>query len=201
MELIPESADLHRYLERTAVVDFDSEDVRVLANNLAPYNCNDIEKVRAVFEYIQANIPHTFNTDRKEVACKASDAIRLGHGICYAKANLVAALLRYMNVPTGFCYQKYRMEGTPDSKFVLHCMNAVYLKDKGRWARIDVRTPDEDFDPRFKPYEDSGIYPIDPSMGEEEYPDIYVCPHPATIEALKKSKDAVRLHDSLPQDI
>jgi transglutaminase-like putative cysteine protease len=115
MELIPETTDPDRYLERTGLVDHNDASVMLLADRLASGLCGDVDKVRAVFSHMQANIPHTFDTDRKEVACKASDVIRLGHGICYAKANLVAALLRYMGIPAGFCYEKYRMEGTIDS--------------------------------------------------------------------------------------
>jgi transglutaminase-like putative cysteine protease len=201
MELIPETSDLDRYLELTDVVDLNDASVMRLADRLALGACDDIEKVRAVFGHMQANIPHTFDTDRKEVACKASDVIRTGHGICYAKANLVAALLRYMGIPTGFCYQKYRMEGTLDSKFVLHCFNAVYFRDNGKWARMDVRTKDEGFDPAFKPYMDSGIFPVDAALGEMEYRVVYVRPIPSTIEALKNSRDAIELHDKLPEGL
>lgn len=201
MELIIESSDLERYLESSEVVDIDDGSVRRLADGLATHTGTEVDKVRSVFEYMQANIPHTFDTDRKEVACKASDVIRLGHGICYAKANLGAALLRYMGIPAGFCYQKFRMEGTMDSKFVLHCFNAVFFRDMGIWARMDVRTAGEGFDPTFKPFMDSGIFPADAALGEMEYPGVYVNPIPSTIAALKNSRDAIELHDKLPEGL
>jgi hypothetical protein len=201
MELIPETPDIDRYLEMTDVVDMCDAGVRQLADSLAPGACDDTAKVGAVFYFMQQNIPHTFNIDRQEVACKASDVLRYGHGICYAKALLVAALLRDMKVPAGFCYQRFRMEGTADSKFVLHCLNAIYLRDKGGWARIDVRNIEEGFDPTFRPGIDSGVFPVDASLGETDYPEVFVRPHPGTIEALKASKDALELHDLLPQDL
>lgn len=201
MELIPETADLQKYLECTSLTDFDSESVRLLADSLGLDKLSDIEKVRKVFEYMQASVPHTFNTDRKDVARSASDVVRLGHGICYAKANLAAALLRSAGVPVGFCYQRYRMDDTPNSKFVVHCLNAVYLKDDRRWARVDFRNVAEGYDPSFKPGEDSGIVPTDAAMGELDYPVAYACPHPATIEALTGSRDAAELRENLPQGL
>jgi transglutaminase-like putative cysteine protease len=199
MELIPETDDPAKYLEGSDLLDYDGEAVIELGIKLKLDGRSDTEIVRTVFEYMQANIPHTLNAGLEGVACSASDVIALGHGICYAKANLAAALLRSAGVPTGFCYQKYRREETTDSPFVVHCLNAVFLD--GRWARVDVRNPVEGFDPAFKPGEDSGDIPVDPALGEEEYTAVYVRPHPATIAALKNSRNAAELDKKLPQGL
>jgi hypothetical protein len=201
MKLIPETDVLELYLESTELVDYDHASVRRLASRLIPDSGSDTDKVRAVFEYMQASTPHSINAGLPEVARRASDVVRLGHGICYAKANLFAALMRSQGIPTGFCYEKYRIDGTPGSKFVLHCLNAVYLGEYDCWVRIDVRTVDEGFDPAFRPGEDSGIFHADPTMGEEEYPWIYVRPVPSTVEALMKSRDTLELHDKLPESL
>lgn len=197
MDLTPETYDLTKYLERSDLVNYDGEAVIELGKRLRLDGRDDAEIVRAVFEYMQANIPHTLNAGLEGVACSASDVVALGHGVCYAKANLAAALLRSAGVPTGFCYQKYRREEAADSPFVVHCLNAVYCG--GRWTRVDVRNPVEGFDPAFKPGTDSGVVTVDPGRGEEEYPVVYVLPDPATIAALKNSRNAAELDEKLPQ--
>ena len=201
MKLIPETSDPQRYIECTEYVDFDKEGVRELAGRLFSNRAGDVDKIRTVFEYLQANVPHTFNTDRKEVARSASDVLRLGHGICYAKANLAAALLRSAGIPAGFCYQKFRRDDMPDSKFVIHCLNTVFLKDAGKWVRMDVRNVTEGCDPGFKPEGDPGVFAPDRTSGEEDYPGVYVRPHPATIEALENSGNAEELREKLPQSL
>lgn len=42
----------------------------------------------------------------KRVTCSASDVLQHRSGICYAKSNLLAALLRKEGIPTRFCYQR-----------------------------------------------------------------------------------------------
>jgi len=66
-----------------------------------------------------------------------------GQGICFVKSNLLAAFLRFMDIPTGFCYQTL----THEDGFVLHGLNAVYL-DEG-WFRLDSRGNRADLDAQF----------------------------------------------------
>lgn len=62
-----------------------------------------------------------------EVTCRASEVLKEGHGLCFAKSNLLAVLLRFMDIPVGFCYQTLVHE----DGFVLHGLNAAYLMANG----------------------------------------------------------------------
>jgi len=45
---------------------------------------------------------------RDVVTCSASEVLREGTGICFAKSHLLAALLRAVGIPAGLCYQVYQ---------------------------------------------------------------------------------------------
>jgi Transglutaminase-like superfamily len=48
---------------------------------------------------------HSYDIGASEVSVSASDVIHHGHGICFAKAHLLAALLRSNAIPAGLCYR------------------------------------------------------------------------------------------------
>ena len=60
-------------------------------------------------------------------------------GICWAKSNLFAALLRANNIPAGICYQRLTLGDTPDTGYCIHALNAVYIKSINKWIRLDAR--------------------------------------------------------------
>ena len=61
----------------------------------------DTEKAKIAYEYVRDEIPHSFAIDSKIITAKASDVLRYKTGICHAKANLLAALLRSQSIPVG----------------------------------------------------------------------------------------------------
>jgi len=52
---------------------------------------------------------------------------------------LLAAILRGMDIPAGICYQKLTLYDKPEDGYCIHALNSVYLKDLGKWVRIDAR--------------------------------------------------------------
>ncbi|WP_230741997.1 transglutaminase-like domain-containing protein [Methanooceanicella nereidis] len=201
MELMVESDDLNDYLASSDVVDHDDREIQALANILSKGLSEDEEIVRSIYGHIQENILHSFDIHGKEVTCKASEVLRSGHGTCYAKADLFAALLRYLGIPVGFCYQKFVMDDEDPSRYVLHGLNAVYYKSTKKWLRVDVRNRKDGVDPKFYPDMDSGIYPSDKEAGEFDYPYVQVHPSDKVIRALNTYRDPIELENNLPEEL
>ena len=43
---------------------------------------------------------------RRGIACRASEVLALGHGLCFAKSHLLVMVLCFAGHPTGFCYAR-----------------------------------------------------------------------------------------------
>ncbi len=145
------------------------------------------------------DIRHTFDIGANEVTCKASDVLKYRHGLCYAKSHLLAAMLRYSDIPAGFCYQRLKDDDSP-SGFVLHGLNAVYFKDPGRWVRMDARGK-PGVTVLFDAGRDTLVYRADESFGESEDPRIYAKPAESVIRALTTYGDAKALARNMPDSV
>lgn len=197
MQLVCE-ADLAEYLLESEIVNYSHPLVRKKAAELSAGLSDEIALVKAVYEYVRDKIPHTFDIQGSQVSCRASEVIGLGEGICYAKANLLAALLRACGIPAGFCYQRLTKGDSLDTGHGIHALNGVYLKTLGRWIRLDARGNKPGVNAQFSLEEELLAFPVRPECGEEEYAVIYSKPNPGTIEALKKSSNWAEIYDNMP---
>ena len=66
---------------------------------------NETDYIRKAYEYVRDNISHSADAGEDEVTCSAGEVFEAGHGICFAKSHLLAALLRAKSIPAGFCFQ------------------------------------------------------------------------------------------------
>ncbi len=201
MHLILESSDLNGYLKATDIVDHHSREIRKLAGRLMAQNSDEIQLARAAYKYVRDNIAHSFDINGKTVTCRASDVLKYGEGICYAKAILLAAVLRCCGIPAGFCYQKLVMDDDQLERLVLHGLNAVYLRVPGRWIRIDARGNKPGVDAEFNETCEKLAFPVRPEMGETDYPMVYLDPSPKVVEALRSSQTMEQLLLNLPTDL
>lgn len=202
MRFITDSGRLDDYLAETAEVDYSNPAVSKLATELRTYAENDIAFVKNAFEYVRDRISHSWDIQSSQVTCAASDTLRHGHGICYAKSNLLCAILRSCGIPTGFCYQRLTLGDTPDTGYCIHALNAVYLPGLGRWIRLDARGNKPGIDARFSTDEEQLAFPIREAYDEIDYPGIYATPNPKTIAALKQSTDVLEMYrNHLPDTI
>ena len=101
---------IEAYLASDLLINYEIPEVSSLAEKLRLKDCDEISAVKKAYEYVRDSFPHTFDVNAQGVACSASDVIKLGHGVCYAKAHLLAALLRYAGIPAGMCYQRLCLE-------------------------------------------------------------------------------------------
>lgn len=208
--LKPETDDMGKYLQMSGIIDFGHDLVSAAAEEVRccleqASGCSETEYVKTAFEYVRDAFPHSFDLLRSgkpvsRVSCRASDVLLNGHGICYAKSHLLAALLRIAGIPAGFCYQKLRFSDE-DPSLVLHAVNAVYLYSLGKWIRLDARGNRKDVNAQFSTGREFLAFPVRPELGEQDGLIIYAEPAHNVIEALAKSKTLYDLMENLPYEV
>ncbi len=205
--LIPESAQIADYLLPSAVVDADHPAIAKTAQTLVADLTSSVDRARLLYEWVRDAIAHTCDIQAEPVTCTASEVLQQGHGFCFAKAHLLAALLRNCGIPTGFCYQRLVFDDANPSIHTLHGLNAVYLKDLGRWIRLDARGNKPGVQAKFGynglpgpdcDHREQLAFPVRPHLGEVDYSTIYVQPHPTVVTALQTHPTATDLIAHLP---
>jgi transglutaminase-like putative cysteine protease len=134
------------------------------------------------------------------VTCKASEVLLSKHGICFAKSHLLAALLRVNGIPAGFCYQKLRLSDAA-SPLILHGLNGVYIAEMRRWIRLDARGNKPGVNASFSLSEERLAFPIQPELGERDYPMIFVNPDANVVGKLLQHKTRAELWADLPKKL
>ncbi|MFI7116976.1 transglutaminase family protein [Amycolatopsis sp. NPDC049868] len=180
-----ESERLEDYLAADAIVDHDHPLIRETADSLSPTGGTEIDVIRSMFHFVRDEIAHTVDAADSRVTLMASEVLRERVGLCYAKAHLLAALLRSQGIPAGFCYQRIG---------VLHGLNAVYLSGPDHWIRLDPRGNKNGADAHFpfiqasRPEDERLAWTLDPSKGEIDFPTVYTAPSSAVVETLSSAK-------------
>ncbi|RUL52259.1 transglutaminase-like domain-containing protein [Lysinibacillus antri] len=202
MNLVAESIDLGDYLTELPVVNFSHESIRQKTNVLFSEGQADVEKVKIAYEFVRDTILQSLDIESQYVPCKASDVLKYGEGVCFAKANLLASLLRSQMIPTGFCYQRLLIDRNKDNFYVLHALNAVFLPSLNRWIRLDARGNKAGVRGEFSIHGE--ILPFKPNEnnGEKDYPIIYTKPNVEAMVVLERSTDAHKMfQNDLPSVI
>lgn len=194
MKLIPESNKLADYLEELNVVDYSHPMIQKKVAELFKRELSEIEKIKIAFEFVRDQISHSWDIQSDRVTCKASDVLFYQEGICYAKVNLLAAILRSVGIPTGFCYQRLMIFDTPEDGYSLHALNAVFLTSLNRWIRLDARGNKPGVNAQFSINEEYLAFPIREEFAEKDYPTIFVNPNPKTIKTLENHRHALDMY-------
>ena len=103
MNIVPYTNKIDAYLEDDDIIDYKSEAITQMADMLFEKANNEPEYIKIAYEYVRDNISHSADINEDTITCKASEVLKVGHGICFAKSHLLAALLRCKGIPTGFC--------------------------------------------------------------------------------------------------
>ncbi|USK80753.1 transglutaminase family protein [Peribacillus frigoritolerans] len=194
MQLIPESSDLTDYLKELDVVDYSHPLIQKKVDEIFVNELSEIEKVKVAFEFVRDKVSHSWDIQSKRVTCKASEVLEYQEGICYAKSNLLAALLRSEGIPTGFCYQRLMIFDTPEEGYSLHTLNGVFLNSLNRWIRLDARGNKPGVQAEFSVNEEILAFPIRKEFDEKDYPIIYTNPNHKTITTLEANTDALEMY-------
>ncbi|WP_413374775.1 transglutaminase-like domain-containing protein [Alkalihalobacillus sp. 1P02AB] len=194
MQLRQQSPDLADYLVELEEVSFKDPLIKKINERLFDRKLTDVEKVEKAFHYVRDQISHSWDIQNRQVTRTASEVLEHGMGICYAKSNLLAAILRREGIPTGFCYQRLMLFDTPEEGFCIHALNAVYIESEQKWIRLDARGNKEGIDARFSLVEEKLAFKVRPAIGEIEYEAIYSKPHPKTMEVLQTHRDMIEIY-------
>ena len=201
MKLQLESNNLDDYLDEIPpIIEFSTPKVKETIAAIEAQADSPRERAQLAFEFARDEIAHSFDTNSEVITVSAEDAITKKEGICFAKSHVLAALLRGMNIPAGFCYQRVLRKGTVDSGYALHGLNAVYLDDVG-WFRVDPRGNKPGVDSQFSIEEEKLAYPIREELGEFDYPHVLTEPLLSVIRAMRDSDDCHALFYNRPESM
>jgi len=183
------------FIEATSIVDYMHSAIQKLAKELSNGSKDDEAIAKNCFEYVRDVIHHSGDYQDQITTCTASEVLEHGTGWCYAKAILLAALLRANGIPTGFCYQRLSCGEYKEDIYCLHGLNAIYLKSYG-WYRVDARGNKEGVDAQFSPPVEKLAF----KLGENEYDlsEIYTEPLPEVLHALQTYKNYGEMIDNFP---
>ena len=175
---------MEKYLVETEIINFSNEDVYNLARELAKGCKSDEAVAKNCFMYVRDEIRHSGDYKEHITTCKASEVLEHKTGWCYAKAILLAALLRANGIPTAFCYQRLSCSEYEDGIYCLHGLNAVYLQKHG-WYKVDARGNKEGVNAEFSPPVEKLAF--EPQENEYDIKEFYSDPLPEVVEALKRN--------------
>lgn len=199
--MYPESDDLNEYLVSDAIIDWQTPAVRQKALELAGALPDEVSKARCLYEWVRDSISHSNDAGLQIVTCTASEVLQHGTGICFAKSHLLAALLRAVSIPAGFCYQVLRLDPPTDNEPVLHGFNAIYLASLDRWIRVDARGNTNGINAQFSLKKEQLAFAMDPAADEFIYEAIFAAPVDSVVNRLKMYTTRSELWLDLPQSL
>lgn len=196
-----ESEVIGDYLKEVPpVIQFSTPLIREKIEEIKAQTDSPQERARIAFELARDGISHSFDTQYKPVVITAEEALEQKEGICFAKSHLLATLLRGMDIPAGFCYQRVLRKGTVESGYALHGLNAIYLPETG-WFRVDPRGNKPGIDSQFTTDKEQLAYPIRTELGEVDYPNVLTEPLLSVIDAMRESKNCQELFYKRPEEL
>jgi len=201
MKLICESSHLEDYLAELEEVDYSHPLIKSKAAELFFTAGNELETIQIGYEFVRDQIAHSIDIESTRVTRTASEVLSYKEGICYAKSNLLTALLRGQGIQTGFCYQLLTLGDTPDTGYCIHALNAVYLQSRQCWIRLDARGNKPGVDAQFSTDEEKLAFPVRKEFGEVDYPVIYIKPNANTMDVLKRYSDCQQMYQCLPMQL
>lgn len=201
MNIIPYSNKIDDYLKEDEMIDFTNQSIVQLADKLYENIDNEIEYIKKAYEYVRDKVSHSADINEDMITCAASEVLKAGHGICFAKSHLLSALLRCKSIPTGFCYQKISLNERITPVLVYHGLNGVYMKELEKWIRLDARGNKNGVNAQFSIEEEQLAYVIHVEKGEEDDFMVYPNPDIKILGKLMKNKTRTQLWSNLPTEL
>lgn len=202
MKLKLQSENMVDYLQESEEINYSNTSIQALIVELFHSQQSDIEKIQTAFHYVRDVIAHSWDIQSEKVTCSASEVLQHKQGICYAKSNLLAALLRSQAIPTGFCYQRLMLFDTPEKGYCLHALNAVFISSLNKWIRIDARGNKKGVDAQISIDKEQLAFSVNEKLDEVEYSTIFKVPNKKTIAVLKDASNAMEMYlNDLPDSL
>ena len=201
MSLLLYTDNIDEYLKKDDIVNYENENITKLADSLFSNADSEMDYIKKAYEFVRDNISHSADINEDKLTCSASEVLAAGHGICFAKSHLLAALLRCKSIPTGFCYQKLILDDETAPILIYHGLNGVYIKEYKMWIRLDARGNKEGVNAQFSLESEQLAFPIRTEKGEEDGFVIYPDPDIKILEKFKNNKTRTELWDDLPTEL
>lgn len=201
MSITPYTSCIDDFLKEDDVVDFSNKIIIRLSDKLYQNADSKIDYIKTAFEYVRDCIHHSADADEDEITCSASEVLYKGHGICFAKSHLLAALFRCKGIPAGFCYQKLILDDETAPVLILHGLNAVYISEIGKWIRLDARGNKAGVDSQFSLEDEKLAFPVRPDRGEEDGFTVFPSPDELVLQKMKEHKTRTELFHDLPKEL
>ena len=193
--------NMDEYLKKDDVVNYENVNIIQLVDSLWSNADGNVDYIKKAYEFVRDNISHSADINEDLLTCSASEVLAAGHGICFAKSHLLAALLRCKSIPTGFCYQKLILDDETAPILIYHGLNGVYIKEYKMWIRLDARGNKEGVNAQFSLESEQLAFPIRAEKGEEDGFVIYPDPDIKILEKFKNNKTRTGLWDDLPTEL
>ncbi len=187
---------MEAFLEASRYLDFHNAAIRQKAEALFSPAMNSVAKAKAAFAFVRDEIPHSFDCNAEHITAAASAVLTYQTGICHAKANLLAALLRGQGIPTGFCFQHITLGPDDSQGYCLHCFNAAWLA--GKWVKLDARGNTNGINAQFSLATPSLAFANRPQYDEYFYNGIFAVPDTKTMELLEQAENLQQVAAGLP---
>jgi transglutaminase-like putative cysteine protease len=191
--------NLTAFLAEDKYVDFSTQIIKAKTAEQFGMKTDNTLKARIAYEFVRDEIPHSFDIGAKIVTAKASAVLEHKTGICHAKANLLAALLRSQEIPTGFCFQHITLMDDDSAGYCVHAYNAVWLD--GRWIKLDARGNKTGVNAQF-----SLDAPVLAFLSRSQYDEyfwkgIYANPHAETMAMLERADSLEYIIKNIPDTV
>ena len=201
MNIILFTNDIDEYLKEDDIINYRNKKIMQLADELYQGTSDEVEYIKKAYEYVRDNISHSADIGEERLTCSATEVLEARHGICFAKSHLLAALLRYKSIPTGFCYQKLILDDDTAPVLVYHGLNGIYVSECKKWIRLDARGNKEGVNAQFSLAKEQLAFPIRTEKGEEDGFVIYPSPDVKILEMFKNYKTREELGNDLPMEL
>ncbi len=192
-ELIIKDAT-EEYLAVSKYINWKENSILSKANEFKLKFADEVSLIKAIYEFVRDEIKHSWDVQDKCVTKTATEVLEHGTGICWAKANLLAALLRACGVPAGICYQRLTLGDVPETGFCIHALNAVYIKSLNKWIRLDARGNKEGVDAQLDLEQEKMAFPVRSDLGEVDYGIVYANPSEKLMQVLEDNTDALYMY-------
>ena len=194
--------NIEEYLSVSKYINWKDNSILSKADEFKLKYADEVSLIKVIYEFVRDEIKHSWDVQDKRVTKSATEVLEQGVGICWAKANLLAALLRACGIPTGICYQRLTLGDVPETGFCIHALNAVYIKSLDRWIRLDARGNKSGVDAQFDLEQERLAFPVRKDLGEVDYGIIYANPSDKLMQVLEENTDALYMYlNCLPDNI
>lgn len=180
-------------------VNFSDESIRNCSESLFYKLVNKTDIAKRAYEFVRDEIYHSFDIDASIITAKASDVLAYKTGICHAKSNLLAALLRLQEIPCGFSYQHLTIDDDDSLGYCLHCYNSVFLE--GKWIKLDARGNKDGVNAEFSLEEPRLAFQVRGVYDEYDISGIFAKPHLPTMKMLENSRSTDDIIKNIPDEI